>query len=266
VYATWSQGFRRGGVNALPGEQPVPAREGTVGTTCLSGPNAGFYCLNSSLLTYQPDKADNYEVGIKGVLEGRVNYSADVYDIQWHNLQEGTSLTPLSLPSAANVGNAYSRGIELDVTAGITHHAAVKVGYTYDQTKVTAFDFIFSQNVTVPLPLPGTPKNSLALGLEYAHVEFAGGELRYALDSHYQSRILSSISETAIPVPGYTMLDGRISFTRSHWLATVYLDNITNTLGINAITDPTFWGNRTQDVISRPRTVGLTLGYSFKEY
>jgi outer membrane receptor protein involved in Fe transport len=271
VYATWSQGFRRGGVNALPGEQPVPAREGTVGTTCTSGPNTGFYCLNSSLLTYQPDKADNYEVGIKGVLEGRVNYSADVYDIQWHNLQEGTSLTPLSLPSAANVGNAYSRGIELDVTASITHHAAVKVGYTYDQTKVTAFDFIFSQNVTVPLPpaggpLPGTPKNSLALGLEYAHVEFAGGELRYALDSHYQSRILSSISETAIPVPGYTMLDGRISYTRSHWLATVYLDNITNTLGINAITDPTFWGNRTQDVISRPRTVGLTLGYSFKEY
>ena len=79
---------------------------------------------------------------------------------------------------------------------------------------------------------------------------------------------LSDIGFTAIAisvVPGYTMLDGRISFTRSHWLATVYVDNITNTLGINAITDPTFWGNRTQAVVSRPRTVGLTLGYSFKD-
>jgi outer membrane receptor protein involved in Fe transport len=113
--------------------------------------------------------------------------------------------------------------------------------------------------------LPGTPKNSVALGLEYAHVQFAGGELRYALDSHYQSKMLSSISETSPIVPGYTMLDGRIGFTRSHWLATVYVDNITNTLGINAITDPTFWGNRTQAVISRPRTFGLTVGYSFKE-
>jgi outer membrane receptor protein involved in Fe transport len=271
IYATWSQGFRRGGVNALPPNQPIPARQGTVGTTCPAGsPNAGFYCLNQSLLTYQPDKADNYEIGIKGVLQNRFSYSAAIYDIQWHNVQEGTSLTPLSLPSAANVGNAYSRGVELEATASITQHLAAKIGYTYDQTKLTSFDFVFSQNVTVPLPppggpLPGTPKNSVALGLEYAHVQFAGGELRYALDSHYQSKMLSSISETSPIVPGYTMLDGRIGFTRSHWLATVYVDNITNTLGINAITDPTFWGNRTQAVISRPRTFGLTVGYSFKE-
>jgi len=271
VYATWSQGFRRGGVNALPPNQPIPARQGTVGTTCPEGsPNAGFYCLNQSLLTYQPDKADNYEIGIKGVLNGRLSYSAAVYDIQWHNVQEGTSLTPLSLPSAANVGNAYSRGLELEATASITQHLATKLGYTYDQTKLTSFDFVFSQNVTVPLPppggpLPGTPKNSVALSVEYAHAQFAGGELRYALDSHYQSKMLSSISETSPIVPGYTMLDGRVGFTRSHWLATVYVDNITNTLGINAITDPTFWGNRTQAVVSRPRTFGLTVGYSFKE-
>jgi outer membrane receptor protein involved in Fe transport len=270
VYATWSQGFRRGGVNALPSEQPLPARQGTVGTTCLSGPNAGFYCLNPSLSTYQPDKADNYEIGIKGVFENRISYSADIYDIEWHNIQEGTSLTPLSLPSAANVGDATSRGLELDATASITHHLAVKLGYTYDQTKVTSFNFVFSQNVTVPLPspggpLPGTPKSSGSLGLEYAHVDFADGELLYALDAHYQGRIISAISETAIPVPGYTMLDGRITFTRSHWLGTFYVDNITNTLGVNAITDPTFWGNRTQEVISRPRTFGLTFAYSFKE-
>jgi iron complex outermembrane recepter protein len=272
VYATWSQGFRRGGVNALPGEQPLPARQGTVGTTCPAGsPNAGNYCLSPSLLKYEPDEADNYEIGIKGTLQNRLNYSFDIYDIQWHNVQEGTSLTPLSLPSAANVGNAYSRGIELDLEASLTQHLAAKLGYTYDMTKVTSFDFVFSQNVTVPLPppggpLPGTPKQSVALGLEYGHVQFAGGELLFALDDHYQSKVLSSISDTAIPVPGYSMLDGRVSYTRSHWRATGYVDNITNNLGINAITDPTFWGNRTQEVISRPRTYGLTLAYSFKEH
>jgi len=271
VYATWSQGFRRGGVNALPPDQPLPARQGTVGTTCTSGPNAGNYCLSPSLLEYQPDKADNYEVGIKGVVANQFSYSADIFDIQWTNVQEGTSLTPLSLPSAANVGNAYSRGVELDLTAAITHHLAARVDYTYDETKLTSFNFVFSQNVTVPLPppggpLPGTPKNSVAVGLEYAHMPFAGGEFRYSVDAHYQSVILSSISETAIPVPGYTMLDSRLAYTYSHWMAAVYVDNITNTLGINAITDPGFWGNRTQDVISRPRTVGITFGYSFKGY
>ena len=272
VYATWSQGFRRGGINALPLQQPVPARQGTVGTTCPVGsPNAGDYCTNPALLTIQPDKADNYEIGVKGVIENRLSYSAAIYDIEWHNVQEGTSLTPLSLPSAANVGDAFSRGVELETTASITHHLSAKVGYTYDQTKLTSFNFVFSQNVTVPLPpaggpLPGTPKNSVALDLEYGHVAVAGGELLYAIDSHYQSAILPSISETAPKVPGYTMVDGRMTFTRSHWLGTFYVDNITNTLGINAITDPTFWGNRTSAVISRPRTFGLTFGYSFKGY
>jgi outer membrane receptor protein involved in Fe transport len=107
VYATWSQGFRRGGVNALPPDQPIPARQGTIGTTCAAGsPNAGNYCLTPSLVTYQPDKADNYEVGVKGVLQDRFSYAAAIYDIQWHNVQEGTSLTPLSFTSAANVGDA----------------------------------------------------------------------------------------------------------------------------------------------------------------
>ena len=150
--------------------------------------------MSPSLLKYEPDEADNYEIGIKGTLENRLNYSFDIYDIQWHNVQEGTSLTPLSLPSAANVGNAYSRGVELDLEASITQHLAAKLGYTYDMTKVTSFDFVFSQNVTVPLPppggpLPGTPKESVALGLEYGHVQFAGGELLLALDAHYQSKI-----------------------------------------------------------------------------
>ncbi len=272
VYATWSQGFRRGGVNALPGEQPVPPRQGTVGTTCPpTSPNAGLYCLSPSLLEYQPDKANNYEVGIKGVLENRFSYSADIFDIQWSNVQEGTSLTPLSLPSAANVGNAWSRGLEIDLTAVITHHLAAKVDYTYDETKLTSFNYIFSQNVTVPLPppggpLPGTPKNSLALGLEYGHMPFAGGEFLYAVDAHYQSVILSSISETAIPVPGYTMLNSRLTYTHSHWMGSLYVNNITNTLGVNAITDPGFWGNRYQEVISQPRTFGVRFGYSFKGY
>jgi len=270
VYATWSQGFRRGGINALPGQQPVPAVNAT--TTCPAGsPNAGNYCLSPSLLELQPDKVDNYEVGIKGVFENRLNYSFDIYDMQWHNLQEGTSLTPLSLPAAANVGNAYSRGLELDLMASITHHVAAKLGYTYDQTKLTSFDFIFSQNVTAPLPppggpLPGTPRNSVEGGLEFGHFNLAGGELLYAVDARYHSRIVSSISETAPIVPPFHMLDTRLTYTKSHVLATFYVNNVTNTLGINAITDPLFWGNRTSAVISQPRTIGVTLGYSFKGY
>jgi hypothetical protein len=64
-------------------------------------------------------------------------------------------------------------------------------------------------------------------------------------------------------VPSYTMLNGRICYAWSHFLATIYVDNISNTLGINAYTDPAFWGNRYEAIVSQPRTAGVRFAYSF---
>ena len=101
--------------------------------------------------------------------------------------------------------------------------------------------------------------------LEYGHVELAGGEIRYAVSAHYQSRIVPALSATIPSAAGYTMVDTRLSFTRSHWIVTAYVDNLTNQLGINSYSDPTNYGANYQAVVSTPRTVGVTLGYSFKE-
>ena len=267
VYATWSQGFRRGGVNALPLQEPALAYNDA--TTCQTGSNAGKYCLTKSLLNLQPDTADNYEIGFKGTIQNKVSYSAAIYDIQWHNVQEGTSLTPLSLPASANIGEAYSRGLEFESTVAFTHNIAAKLGYTYDQTKITSYQQAYLDNATIPpaptgSPLPGTPKNSVSLALEYAHAKFGDGELRYAVDANYRSSILPSDSSTVPVTPGYTMVNGLITYTQSNWLGTVYVNNIANVLGINAYTDPTFYGNRYQAVVSQPRTVGVRFGYSFK--
>jgi iron complex outermembrane receptor protein len=255
VYATWSQGFRRGGVNALP-----PAEPG-VG-----------YVTPPALMRLQPDTADNYEIGAKGTLANRFRYSAAIYDIQWHNIQEGVQLTPLVLPASINAGNAFSRGLELELYALVTTHLTAQLDYTYDQTKLTALNplFTFPNVVAPPAPvgssLPGTPKSSLAIDLEYGHMPLAGGYLLYAINGHYQSSMSSALTASALTVGGYTMLDTRLTYSRSHWLATLYVHNLTNTLGINAYADPAIYGNRAEAVISQPRTVGLTLGYSFKEW
>ena len=112
--------------------------------------------------------------------------------------------------------------------------------------------------------LPGTPKSSAAATLEYGHVPLAGGELRYAIDAHYQSAVLSGLSTAIPPVPSFTMLDTRLSFTQSHWSATAYVNNLTNNLGVTSYQDPSVVGNRWMAIVSQPRTIGLTLGYSFK--
>ena len=264
VYATWSQGFRRGGVNALPPTEPV-------GYTDQSGVFHSEYVLPAALNHLAPDKVDNYEVGAKGTLAGRFSYSVAVYDMEWHNVQEGVQLTPLVLPAALNIGDAQSRGVEMEFNASITRHLGAQLSYTYDQTKLKSISPLFSYpNTSVPAPalgspMPGTPKNSVALGVEYGHIHVADGELEFAANANYRSVIIPALSATVPHVPGYTMVDSRVTFTRTHWLASLYVNNITNNLGINSYSDPAIFGNRFQAIVSQPRTVGITVGYSFKE-
>lgn len=254
VYATWSQGFRRGSVNALPKEEPA------VG-----------YTTNPGLYRVTPDTANNYEVGVKGTIANRIRYAADVFDIEWHNVQEGAQLTPLVLPGAVNVGNAYSRGVETEIFVAVDRHLGAQVDYTYDQTKLTSYNQLALQGLAVPppvpgAPLPGTPKNSLAVTVTYGNIMIANGALRYSLSAHYQSRLTPALSATIPVVPGYTMVDTRLSYSLSHYEITAYCNNLTNNLGINSYSDPSNYAQFYQAIVSQPRTVGLTLVYSFKEH
>jgi iron complex outermembrane recepter protein len=252
VYATWSQGFRRGSVNALP----VSELNGT-------------YVTDPRLFKVEPDKADNYEIGAKGTIDNRFRYSAAIYDIQWHNVQEGAQLTPLVLPAGINVGDAYSRGFETELYFKVTEHFSAQLEYTYDKTKLTSFSDLAAAGLSVPPPaaggpLPGTPKNSAALGFEYGHIELAGGDLRFAVNGHYQSVVIPALSATIPKVAGYTMVDARTSYALSHWMGTIYVDNLTNQVGINSYSDPANYGSNYQAIVSRPRTIGFTVAYSFK--
>jgi iron complex outermembrane recepter protein len=254
VYATWSQGFRRGSVNALP------ATEAAVG-----------YVTDPGLYKVTPDTADNYEIGVKGTLLNRIRYSADVFDIQWHNVEEGAQLTPLVLPGAVNVGNAYSRGVEAEVFVSFNSHLSGQLDYTYDQTKLTSYNPLALAGLAVPpppvgAPLPGTPKNSLAIGLTYGNVMIGNGELRYAINAHYQSSVVPALSATIPVVAGYTMVDTRLSYTLPHWVVTAYCNNLTNNLGISSYSDPFNYAQFYQAIVSQPRTIGVTVGYSFKEH
>jgi iron complex outermembrane receptor protein len=251
VYATWSQGFRRGAVNGLPPTQIGPP----------------VYVTPPGLYKVNPDTADNYEIGAKGTIRNSFRYSAAIYDIEWHNLQESAFLTPLAIPGAINAGNAYSRGVEAELFDRITEHLSAQVNYTYDEAKLTSYSALALEGLTVPPPptgtsLPGTPKNSASIALEYGHVPVGNGELRMAANAHYQSSQLPALSATIPIVPGYTTVGARAAYSISHWTTTLYVDNLTNQIGVNSYTDPVQWGKYYQALVSRPRTFGFTVSYS----
>ena len=253
AYATWSQGFRRGGVNALP-----PAEFN------------GDYVTPKGLFKLAPDTANNYEVGVKGTIANRFQYSAAIFDMEWRNIQEGAALTPLVLPAAVNIGDGWSRGLELEMSAAFTEHLSGQVGYTYDKTRLTKISQNALDGLTVLPPpagtrLPGTPESSLAWSLEYGHVHLLNGEGRLAINGRYQGSILPALSATAPIVGGYTTWDARTSFAIAHWTASLYVENLTNVLGVNSYTDPANVGNRYGALVSTPRTVGLSIAYAFKD-
>jgi outer membrane receptor protein involved in Fe transport len=253
VYATWSQGFRHGSINALPAV-------------------AAGVVTPASLLKVAPDTANNYEVGAKGTLSNRFRYSAAIYDVEWRNIQEEVSVTPIVVPGTLNIGNGHSRGLELELEYALTDHLSTHASYTYDSTALTSITPLYVApyvDGTPPVkgsPLPGTPKNSLALGVDYGHFRLAGGELDYAINAHYQSKELSALSSSIPLVPGYTTVDTRLSFAWPHWVVTAYANNVTNNLGILAYQDPASYGNRYMAIVSQPRTIGLRASYSFKEH
>jgi outer membrane receptor protein involved in Fe transport len=180
-------------------------------------------------------------------------------------------VTPIVVPGVLNIGDGYSRGVEMQLDAAITQQLTTNLSYTYDQTRLTTvsplyvFPIVDGAPPSVGSSLPGTPKTSLAAGFEFGHIRLAGGELRYAIDAHYQSAVKSALSASIPPVGGYTMLDTRLSFAWPHWLVTAYVNNLTNNLGITAYQDPAVFGNRYMAIVSQPRTIGLRIGYSFKE-
>jgi iron complex outermembrane receptor protein len=253
IYATWSQGFRRGGVNALPPQEPA------VG-----------YVTNPGLYKVQPDTADNYEIGVKGTIANRLRYSADIFEIQWHHVQEGAQLTPLVLPASINLGDAYSQGFESELFWAVDEHATVQADYTYDHTKVSTITPLAIEGLSVPPPapggpLPGTPKNSAALTLGYGHLNIGPGIFRGEVTAHYQSSLLPAVSSTIPTVPGYTTLEARLSYQIPHWELTLFGTNLTNVLGINSFSDPSNYVQFYQALVSPPRTVGLTLVYTFRD-
>jgi len=78
--------------------------------------------------------------------------------------------------------------------------------------------------------------------------------------------VLPALSATVPTVGGYLMADARVGWQASHWSAALFVTNLTNNLGITSYQDPAIFGNRAQAIVSQPRTVGLTFGYSFREY
>jgi iron complex outermembrane receptor protein len=252
IYATWSEGFRRGGVNALPTGN------------C-------FYCETTALLAYKPDEARNTEVGIKGLLGKAASYTFTLYHIDWKNPQIEASTVNGGFDFVTNGNTARSRGVETELTVPVSDSTRIQLGYSFTDAILTSG---FTAGIVPDLVgvsgnrLPGVSRQQATVAIDTSVPISADREFHAHLDAAYRSDFWTSLpsSPTAANLPGFVLLNARagLQFLQA-WRVEAFLNNITNQEAATSVsTEPGLPHNRA-NFVGRPRTVGLELHYSFKD-
>jgi outer membrane receptor protein involved in Fe transport len=262
AYATFSEGFRHGGVNALP-----------IGN-CV-------FCESATLVPYRSDSVKNYEIGFKGVAGGWLRYSAALYRVNWYNVQIQV-FGQAGDPVVVNGKNARSQGLELELGGELGAGWSLNFGYGFTDAKVTQ---AFAVTEIVPISgtlfnivsakagdrLPYVPKQTLTADLGYTRPIADGLALDAHLDPAYRSDVNTQIDPSVLgfrSLGGFTTLNASIGVSLGKsWHVRAFGTNLTDVLGVNSAgslyrgyDDPRY---RVENV-ARPRTIGIGVDYKFE--
>ncbi len=258
-YLTWSEGFRRGGVNG----------------TGLVGNRASL----PELRTFSPDFVENFEAGIKGRLSDRVQYSFAGYHIKWNNFQFD-GFTANGFDFVGNGEDAESTGLELEVHAQVNDQFSVDFGYTYTDAEVTKdFTVLDLQNgigtAIVPIAdvksgskLPNAPEHTITLNLDYEQPNvLPWGSLRWNLNSAFRDDTVSDLDSSSgqfFEMDSFWIWNASVALiSDKNWSANAYIRNIGNEEGITGGLPPSMAGRSHGFLVSQPRTIGFGMSYSF---
>ena len=260
VYATYSEGFRRGGPNSIPTD--------------------GFFAeLNpQSVEQYGKDTVKNYEIGIKGVTE-TMRYSADIYYVDWQDPQLNTATAWWGFFMAQNGESARTQGVEVELLTSLSPSIDLQLGYSYTDAELTA-DLVQPQTGGVIAEdgqrLPGTAEQIITVGLIHS-TQINGMDLVSRINGYYQSDSTNYISETSslqAEHDGFSLWSANSTLVMDQWTMSLYAKNLLNEEGVTGnypsayMSNDTgayeyYFGNNQRQYITQPRTIGLSLGYSF---
>ena len=264
VYATYSTGFRPGGAN----------RDGiTAGGKVLTNGN------------YAADTLTNYELGFKTSWLGRkLHLNGAVFWEDWNNVQYSQP-GALGIYAASNVGNARSRGIELQVQAKPVRGLTLSGNGSYIDAKLTTAVVCVTsggcaQNTLLAVPegyvyaaagtrLPITPRVKLNATARYEwsvglHDLFVQAGLNYQGGAPQQLR--TDWEQTVGSVGAFTTVDASAGVSHGAYSFSLYATNLFDERGIlskNSSCAPSLCGANLRLYPTKPQQFGIKAGYKF---
>jgi len=256
VYATYSEGFRRGGANA--------ARANSV-----FGPGNQYNQFNS-------DTLKNHEVGLKSTwADGRVRLNAAAYHMVWENIQIQANDPNIFTLGIVNFPEAELDGVEAEFSWLPARGWDVSGTLGYNNAEISKDATLFPNDpnptsVTAGTRLPIMPdwKGSLSVG--YAlDTEWFGAQPFIQGNYTYQGEATSSLAgiqaitftNPVRTMDSYGIVDLAFSLEAPKWSARFFIDNVTDERAQQFYNDR--WA-QSRLSINRPMTFGVQYRRLFK--
>lgn len=198
LYATRSEGARRGGLNnaSLPLDQ-------------FAVPEA-----------FDPDEITNYELGLKWtLLDDRLQLNTAVYHMEWDDIQlEG--IDELGVVNfIGNFGNATVDGIEFDATLQATDHLWLFVGASYQDATLDSYNPDLGGGANTPRgltgdTLPNVPEYQRTASLQYERPLWADWSGQVRFDVVYRDSTRTEFNTdipTNIELDSYTAVNANVA-------------------------------------------------------
>jgi iron complex outermembrane receptor protein len=227
VYLTASKGYRAGGVNGVL-------------SPALCDPVLGRFGLTSADVprTFSSDAVWSYEAGGKfRLLQGELQVNADIYRIDWSNIQTAVNFTGCGSPFIVNAGGGKIGGGELEAQARFGRLSLnLAVGYTggrYTAT-ATAPAGVGAAPLVIALkgqPLP-TPPWTVGVGVRY-EIPLSATNRFYAradwrMSTAYDASVfgVSGYSPDTARASAVSKVNVRVGLERSGWDLALFALNV----------------------------------------
>jgi len=279
-YATYSKGFRPGGVNA----PLIPA--------CSPGLVQDGYADGQSPLTFKSDKTQSYEIGTKNNFADRIRIATSAYYIKWTDIQQNVYVAgQCGLQFTDNLGTAVAWGgdLQAEMLLGGGFSLDASVGYTSaryikdsPKAKLASKGDAISGNAAINYaPGVNAPWN-VALGPQFGfkafgHDAFARLDWEFASRNPWPAAVQDPNSNqynaNSYTLPATKFASFRTGVTLGSWSVAAFVDNLfdsrittnyalvqsdTNNPSFNRLVPTSVQEN---DFTFRPRTIGITATY-----
>jgi outer membrane receptor protein involved in Fe transport len=257
LYGTISEGFRRGGTNAVP----------------LSG----IFAESPAWLRYGPDTTTNFEVGLKG--SGNQSfYNVSLFYVDWDDIQLNTATTNWAFYAAQNGGQAHTQGIEIEYDKYFGDNWHLSAGYAYTQGELDEVMWS-ADNVYIVAPegreLPGLAEHTANAMLENFIDLSNGWQWVNRVTGYYQSETNNAISDSprfAATMGSFSIWNLNSNVIMGDWTVGLFVKNLFNEEGevgifkeeyMGTAPEEKYFGNGAKSIVARPRTIGLSVTYDF---